>query len=305
MIYTVTFNPALDYVMRMPSFLPGETNRAQEEELQVGGKGINVSYILGELGQESVALGFLAGDVGELLRQRVEKMGVKTDFVTLPTGETRINVKVKGQVETELNGRGPDIPLQSLEVLLTKLDALKEGDTLVLSGSVPVSLSSHTYEDILKRLDRRGVRCVVDATGDLLLNALPYHPFLVKPNHQELGEMVGRELAPDDIPALSAAARELRERGAENVMVSLGKHGALLAAADGEIYVQKTPTGALKNSVGAGDSTVAGFLTAWDKGYAEALRLAVAAGSATAFSLGLATKEEIEAAYRQLTESEK
>lgn len=300
MIYTVTFNPALDYVMRMPSFLPGETNRAQGEELQVGGKGINVSYILGELGQESVALGFLAGDVGELLRQRVEKMGVKTDFVTLPAGETRINVKVKGQVETELNGRGPDIPPQSLEALLTKLDALKEGDTLVLSGSVPVSLSGHTYEDILKRLDRRGVRCVVDATGELLLNALPYHPFLVKPNHQELGETVGRELAPDDIPALSAAARELRERGAENVMVSLGKHGALLAAADGEIYVQKAPTGALKNSVGAGDSTVAGFLTAWDKGYAEALRLAVAAGSATAFSLGLATKEEIEAAYRQL-----
>lgn len=300
MIYTVTFNPALDYVMRMPSFLPGETNRAQGEELQVGGKGINVSYILGQLGQESVALGFLAGDVGELLRRRVEKMGVKTDFVTLPSGETRINVKVKGQVETELNGRGPDIPPQSLKALLSKLDALKEGDTLVLSGSVPVSLSSHTYEDILKRLDRRGVRCVVDATGALLLNALPFHPFLVKPNHQELGEMVGRDLSPDDLPALSAAARELRERGAENVMVSLGSHGALLAAADGKVYTQKTPTGTLKNSVGAGDSTVAGFLTAWDKGYEEALRLAVAAGSATAFSLGLATKAEIEAAYRQL-----
>lgn len=302
MIYTVTFNPALDYVMRMPSFLPGETNRAQEEELQVGGKGINVSYILGQLGQESVALGFLAGDVGELLHQRVEKMGVKSDFVTLPAGQTRINVKVKGQVETELNGRGPHIPDRSLEALYAKLDALKEGDTLVLSGSVPVSLSSHTYEDILKRLSTRGIRCVVDATGELLLNALPYRPFLVKPNHQELGEMVGRELSPGDIPALSAAARELRERGAENVMVSLGSHGALLVAADGEIYVQKTPTGILKNSVGAGDSTVAGFLTACDRGYADALRLAVAAGSATAFSLGLATKEEIQAAYRQLVE---
>lgn len=300
MIYTVTFNPALDYVMRMPSFLPGETNRAQEEELQVGGKGINVSYILGELGQESVALGFLAGDVGELLWQRVEKMGVKTDFVTLPAGETRINVKVKGQAETELNGRGPDIPPQSLEALLSKLDALKEGDTLVLSGSVPVSLSGHTYEDILKRLDRRDVRCVVDATGELLLNALPYHPFLVKPNHRELGELVGRELAADDIPSLSAAARELWERGAENVMVSLGAYGALLAAADGKIYTQKAPTGTLRNSVGAGDSTVAGFLTAYERGYIDALRLAVAAGSATAFSLGLATKAEIEATYRQL-----
>lgn len=300
MIYTVTFNPALDYVMRLPSLLPGRTNRADGEELQVGGKGVNVSYILGQLGRESVALGFLAGDTGELLRRRVEEMGVKTDFVTLPTGQTRINVKVKGQEETELNGRGPDIPPQSVEELFTKLDALKAGNALVLSGSVPVSLSPHTYEDILKRMAEKTVRCVVDATGELLLRALPHRPFLVKPNHQELGEMVGRELAPDDIPALSAAARELRERGAENVMVSLGKHGALLAAADGEIYVQKTPTGALKNSVGAGDSTVAGFLTACGRGYAEALRLAVAAGSATAFSLGLATKEEIDGAYRQL-----
>lgn len=301
MIYTVTFNPALDYVMRLPSFLPGETNRAFGEELQVGGKGINVSYILGQLGQESVALGFLAGDTGELLRQRVERMGVKTDFVTLPAGETRINVKVKGQVETELNGRGPDIPAPSLEALFNKLDALKAGDTLVLSGSVPVSLSPHTYEDILKRLSGRGVRCVVDATGELLLNSLPFHPFLVKPNHQELGEMVGRELDPGDLPALTQAARELQGRGAENVMVSLGSHGALLAAADGEVYVQRTPVGTLKNSVGAGDSTVAGFLTACDRGYADALRLAVAAGSATAFSLGLATKEEIDAAYRQIS----
>lgn len=300
MIYTVTFNPALDYVMRMPSFLPGETNRAQEEELQVGGKGVNVSYILGQLGQESVALGFLAGDTGDLLRARVEKMGVKTDFVFLPAGQTRINVKVKGQVETELNGRGPDIPSSSLETLLSKLDALKAGDTLVLSGSIPVSLSLHTYEDILKRMAGRSVRCVVDATGDLLVNSLPHHPFLVKPNHQELGEFTGQELAPDDIPTLTEAAQQLRRRGAQNVMVSLGAHGALLAAEDGKVYRQGTPKGQLKNSVGAGDSTVAGFLTAWDKGYEEALRLAVAAGSATAFSLGLATREEIEACYRQL-----
>ena len=301
MIYTVTFNPALDYVMRMPSFLPGETNRAQEEELQVGGKGINVSFILAQLGRESVALGFLAGDTGELLRRRVEELGIQTDFVFLPAGQTRINVKVKGQVETELNGRGPDIPDSSLEALYARLDALTEGDTLVLSGSVPVSLSPHTYEDILKRLSGQGVRCVVDAAGELLLNSLPLHPFLVKPNHQELGELTGRELDPDDLPALTEAAQTLRRQGAENVMVSLGKHGALLAAADGEVYIQRTPTGTLKNSVGAGDSALAGFLTACDRGYAEALRLAVAAGSATAFSLGLATKEEINGAYRQLT----
>lgn len=300
MIYTVTFNPALDYVMRLPVLLPGETNRAEAEELQIGGKGINVSFILGQLGRESVALGFLAGDTGELLRRRVEDMGVKTDFIFLPAGHTRINVKVKGQAETELNGRGPDIPALSLEALFAKLDALKEGDTLVLSGSVPVSLSPHTYEDILKRLSGRGIRRVVDAAGDLLLNSLPCQPFLIKPNHRELGELTGRDLDPGDLPALTEAARELRQRGAENVLVSLGKHGALLAAADGEVYVQRTPAGTLKNSVGAGDSAVAGFLTAYDRGYAEALRLAVAAGSATAFSLGLATKEEIHGAYRQL-----
>lgn len=300
MIYTVTFNPALDYVMHMPSFLPGETNRAQAEELQVGGKGINVSYVLDQLGQESVALGFLAGGVGELLRQRVEHMGVRTDFISLPTGETRINVKVKGQEETELNGRGPDIPAQSLEALFARLDALKMGDTLVLSGSVPASLSSHTYEDILKRLSSRGVRCVVDAAGELLRNTLPCRPFLVKPNHQELEELVGQDLASDDISALTQAAQELRRQGAENVMVSLGAYGALLAAADGKSYTQRAPTGTLRNSVGAGDSTVAGFLTAYDRGYPDALRLAVAAGSATAFSLGLATKAEIKAAYRQL-----
>lgn len=300
MIYTVTFNPALDYVMQVPSLLPGGTNRALGEELQAGGKGINVSFVLAQLRQDSIALGFLAGDTGELLRSRVEKMGVKTDFVTLPAGQTRINVKVKGQVETELNGRGPDIPPQSLDALFTRLDALKKGDTLVLSGSVPVSLSAHTYEDILKRTANKGIRCVVDAAGELLQNALPCRPFLIKPNLRELEELVGKELAANDIPALTQAVQELRERGAENVMVSLGAHGALLAAADGKIYTQKAPAGTLKNSVGAGDSTVAGFLTAYEKGYTHALRLAVAAGSATAFSLGLATKAEIEAAYRQL-----
>ena len=260
-----------------------------------------MSIVLAQLGMENTALGFLAGDTGELLRARIEKVGVKTDFVFLPAGYTRINVKIKGQVETELNGRGPDIPPSAVEELWAKLDRLKEGDTLILSGSIPFSLSPHTYEDILKRLSGRGIRFVVDATGDLLAYSLPYRPFLVKPNHQELGELVGRELAPDDLPALTEAAQELRQQGTQNVMVSLGKHGALLAAQDGKAYVQKAPAGQLKNSVGAGDSTVAGFLTAWEKGCEEALRLAVAAGSATAFSLGLATREEIEAAYRQLS----
>lgn len=301
MIYTVTFNPALDYVMQVSSFLPGETNRAEGEELQVGGKGINVSIVLARLGMENTALGFLAGDTGELLRTRLERLGVTTDFVFLPAGYTRINVKLKGQVETELNGRGPDIPQSAVEELWEKLDRLKEGDTLILSGSIPSPLSPHTYADILKRLGSKGIRFVVDAAGDLLAHSLPCHPFLVKPNHRELGELTGRELSPDDLPALTEAAQELRRQGAQNVMVSLGKHGAILAAQDGNVYVQKTPVGQLTNSVGAGDSMVAGFLTAWDKGYEEALRLAVAAGSATAFSLGLAAKEEIEAAYGQIS----
>lgn len=301
MIYTVTFNPALDYVMQVSSFLPGETNRAEGEELQVGGKGINVSIVLARLGMENTALGFLAGDTGELLRTRLERLGVTTDFVFLPAGYTRINVKLKGQVETELNGRGPDIPQSAVEELWEKLDRLREGDTLILSGSIPSPLSPHTYEDILKRLGGKGIRFVVDAAGDLLAHSLPCRPFLVKPNHRELGELTGRELSPDDLPALTEAAQELRRLGAQNVMVSLGKHGAVLAAQDGKVYTQKAPVGQLTNSVGAGDSMVAGFLTAWDKGYEEALRLAVAAGSATAFSLGLAAKEEIEAAYGQIS----
>ncbi|MCI9263385.1 MAG: 1-phosphofructokinase [Oscillospiraceae bacterium] len=300
MIYTVTCNPALDYVMRVPSFLPGETNRAETAELQAGGKGINVSYILTQLGRESVALGFLAGDTGELLLRRIREMGVRSDFLFLPAGQTRINVKVKSRLETELNGRGPEIPSASLTALLEKLDRLDEGDTLVLSGSVPPSLPPSVYGDILNRLAGKGVRSVVDAAGDLLALSLPFRPFLVKPNHRELGDLLGRFLAPDDIPALTLGARELQRRGAENVLVSLGEHGALLAAADGEIYLQKAPAGSPQNSVGAGDSAVAGFLAACDQGYAQGLRLAVAAGSATAFSPGLARREEILSVSRQM-----
>ncbi len=299
MIYTVTCNPALDYVMRVPSFLPGETNRAETAELQAGGKGINVSYILTQLGRESVALGFLAGDTGELLLRRIREMGVRSDFLFLPAGQTRINVKVKSRLETELNGQGPEIPNASLTALLEKLDRLDEGDTLVLSGSVPPSLPPSVYGDILNHLAGKGVRSVVDATGDLLALSLPFRPFLVKPNHRELGDLLGRFLAPDDIPALTLGARELQRRGAENVLVSLGEHGALLAA-DGEIYLQKAPAGSPQNSVGAGDSAVAGFLAACDQGYAQGLRLAVAAGSATAFSPGLARREEILSVYRQM-----
>lgn len=304
MIYTVTFNPALDYLMRIQSFVPGKTNRADAEELQVGGKGINVSLVLRQLGVESVALGFLAGYTGELLRQWVETLGVRTSFVTLPAGMTRINVKLKNGVETEINGRGPDIPPAALEALFAKLDGLTEGDTLVLAGSIPATLPPDVYERALARLEGRGVRYVVDATGPLLENVLPFRPFLIKPNHHELGELAGKELDPGDTAALVSAAQALQKKGARNVLVSLAGDGALLVAEDGQVFAQAAARGTLRNSVGAGDSMVAGFLAGYERGgYAEALRLGTAAGGATAFSPRLATKEEIETVYRQITET--
>lgn len=304
MIYTVTFNPALDYLMRIESFLPGKTNRAEKEELQVGGKGINVSLVLRQLGVESVALGFLAGYTGALLRQWLEDSGVRADFVTLPAGMTRINVKLKNGVETEINGRGPDIHNAALDALFGKLDALREGDTLVLAGSIPASLPADVYERALSRLEGKGVRYVVDATGKLLENVLPFHPFLVKPNHHELGELVGKELDPGDAAALVSAAQALQKKGARNVLVSLAGDGALLVCEDGQVFTQAAARGTLQNSVGAGDSMVAGFLAGYARGgYAEALRLGTAAGGATAFSPRLATKKEIDAVYQQITET--
>jgi len=301
MICTVTFNPALDYVIRVPGFVPGRTSRSVGEELQVGGKGINVSFILGQLGMESTALGFLAGDTGELLRARVEAMGVKADFITLPAGFTRINVKLKSGEETELNGKGPDIPPEALEALCRKLDALGAGDTLVLSGSIPSSLPADVYERILSRLSGRDVRFVVDATGELLERVLPFHPFLIKPNHFELGELTGRELDPADHAALAQAAKVLQDKGARNVLVSLAGDGALLRSEDGQVLYRTAAKGKVLNSSGAGDSMVAGFLAGYERGgYAEALKWGTAAGGATAFSQGLAAKAEIEAVYQTL-----
>lgn len=301
MIYTVTFNPALDYVLRVGSFLPGQTNRAEEEELQVGGKGVNVSLILRQLGVESVALGFLAGYTGSILRQWLEDSGVRADFVTLPAGMTRINVKLKSGVETEINGRGPDIHAAALDALFHKLDALRPGDTLVLAGSIPASLPPDIYERVLARLEGREIRFVVDATGKLLENVLPFHPFLIKPNHHELGELVGKTLDPHDPQALVEAAQTLQKKGAGNVLVSLAGDGAVLITQEGRLLTQAAAQGTLKNSVGSGDSMVAGFLAGYDRGgYEEALRLGTAAGGATAFSPRLATREEIDNVYQQI-----
>ena len=296
MIYTVTFNPAIDYVVRLDKALEvGEVNRAAGEDCVLGGKGINVSGVLHELGCESVALGFVAGETGAWLERGLAAQGLRTDFIHLDHGMTRINVKIKAGEETELNGAGPAIPASALHALEEKLDALTESDVLILAGSIPSSMPQDTYERLLARLDGKGVRCVVDATRALLANVLPYHPFLIKPNNHELGELVGRVLTGDE--EITAAARALQTQGARNVLVSMAGDGALLVDETGAVHRIGCPKGRVVNSVGAGDSMVAGFVAGYLQTgrYDDALRLGTACGSATAFSLGLAQKSEIDA----------
>lgn len=301
MIYTVTFNPAIDYVVRLDAPLQvGEVNRAAGEDCVLGGKGINVSGVLRELGCESVALGFVAGETGAWLERGLAAQGLRTDFIHLAKGMTRINVKIKSGTETELNGAGPDIPDSAMEQLNAQIDALQKDDVLILAGSIPKSLPQDTYERLLARLDGKGVQAVVDATQNLLVNVLPYHPFLIKPNNHELGEIVGRELHSDE--EIIAAARTLQEEGARNVLVSMAGDGALLVDEHGEVHRIGCPKGRVVNSVGAGDSMVAGFVAGYlqSGSYEQALKLGTACGSATAFSLGLAKREEIEQLYATL-----
>ena len=302
MIYTVTFNPALDYVVHMSQDLAiGMTNRSDAEEIYFGGKGINVSNVLRELDLPTTALGFIAGFTGKALDEGVAASGIKTDFIKLPEGNTRINVKIKAADETEINGQGPKIPDECQKALFAKLDELKEGDTLVLAGSIPSSLPSDVYERILERLDGKGIRFVVDAIKDLLLNVLKYHPFLIKPNKQELGEMFGVEITSDDDTVLYA--KKLQEKGARNVLISMAGDGSLLVTEDGQILRQGVCKGKVKNSVGAGDSMVAGFIAGYEKSggdYKVALNLGTACGGATAFSDGLARKDLIDELYKTL-----
>lgn len=294
MIYTVTFNPALDYVVRMDELALGQVNRTVSEDVQLGGKGINVSWVLRELGHENVALGFVAGFTGKAIEDGLAAKGVATDFIHLPAGLTRINVKLKAGEETEINGKGPDISAEALEELYHKLDALSEGDVLVLAGSIPASLPSDVYESILARLEGKKVLCAVDATRDLLVNVLKYRPFVIKPNNHELGEIFGRTLTTDE--EIRECAAKLQEQGARNVLVSMAGDGAMLLDENGVCHRLAAHKGKVKNSVGAGDSMVAGFLAGYlDSGdYEQALRVGSAAGSATAFSDVLATRPEIE-----------
>ena len=299
MIYTVTFNPAIDYVVRTGEMKVGVVNRTESEEIYFGGKGLNVSIILNELGIKSEALGFVAGFTGEAIENGMAKDGIKTDFVHLNNGFSRINVKIQSSFETEINGQGPEISEENIEELFKKLNKIQDGDTIVLAGSIPASLPSDIYERILEYLKNKKIRAIVDATGDLLMNVLKYKPFLIKPNNFELEEIFGVELkTAEDV---SEYALKLKEMGAVNVLVSMAGDGVILADENGKIHACGVCSGTVKNSVGAGDSMVAGFIAGCEKkGYEYALKLGTAAGGATAFSDGLAKKDLIYSLLEQL-----
>lgn len=299
MVYTVTFNPAIDYVVHTGEMKLGATNRSAREEMYFGGKGINVSAVLRELGINSIALGFTAGFTGEAIENGLRDMGIATDFVRLEKGNSRINVKIKSAEETELNGQGPDIDSNAVERLFEKLERLSDGDTLILAGSIPSCLPTDIYERILERLSDREIRAAVDATGELLLNTLRYKPFLVKPNSDELAEMFRTKLESD--ADIERCARKLQELGAVNVLVSMAGDGAMLIDEFGRTHRCGACKGTVRNSVGAGDSMVAGFTAGClDGDYDYALKLGTAAGGATAFSDGLATRDMIEQLMKTL-----
>ena len=294
MIFTVTFNPSLDYIVRVDEMRLGTINRTNYEQLLPGGKGINVSIVLCNLGHPSRALGFSAGVTGVALEKLLADAGVDADLVHVKEGFTRINAKVKAIEETELNGQGPRIAPEDVDALFSKLDVLGQDDTLVISGSVPNTLPSDMYEQVMERLAGRGVRIVVDAERDLLTRVLPYRPFLVKPNNHELGDIFGVTLKTRD--EVVPYARRMQEMGAQNVLVSMAGEGGVLVAADGQVYQSPAAKGTVVNSVGAGDSCVAGFLAGLMEtgSYQTAFRMGLAAGSASAFSDHLATRPEVE-----------
>ena len=293
MIYTVTLNPSLDYVVDVDDFELGRTNRAVSERLYAGGKGINVSFVLKNLGFESTALGFSAGFTGEEIKKQIQERGITENLITVLNGQSRINIKLRGQQETEIIGMGPDIEKEHIQQLLKKLSVLSPGDYLILAGSVPMKINDTIYYDILKTLDKKGIKAVVDTTGDLLLNVLKYHPFLIKPNIHELSELFSTEIKTKE--EVVQYGLKLQEMGAQNVIVSMAGDGAVFICENGEIYKSEAPKGVVKNSVGAGDSMVAGFLAGFceTKDFAKAFKMGVCTGSASAFSEDLATKEQV------------
>ena len=293
MIYTVTLNPSLDYVVDVDDFELGRTNRAVSERLYAGGKGINVSFVLKNLGFESTALGFSAGFTGEEIKKQIQERGITENLITVLNGQSRINIKLRGQQETEINGMGPDIEKEHIQQLLKKLSVLSTGDYLILAGSVPMKINDTIYYDILKTLDKKGIKAAVDTTPDILLNVLKYHPFLIKPNIHELSELFSTEIKTKE--EVVQYGLKLQDMGAQNVIVSMAGDGAVFICENGEIYKSEAPKGVVKNSVGAGDSMVAGFLAGFceTKDFAKAFKMGVCTGSASAFSEDLATKEQV------------
>ena len=293
MIYTVTFNPSLDYIVSVKDFRPGMTNRTSSELMLAGGKGINVSIVLGNLGIKSTALGFIAGFTGDEIVRRLHNGGINSEFIKINDGISRINIKLKSIDGTEINGQGPHIDSSHIEQLMNRLRRLESGDVLVLAGSIPAGISDNIYKDIMDMLKDKGVQIVVDATSRMLTNLLEYKPFFIKPNQHEIGDIFNVTLNTQE--EVIPYALKLKKMGAVNVCVSMGGKGAILVADDGNVYKAKAPDGILKNSVGAGDSLVAGFLSGWieKKDYEYAFRKGVATGSASAFSERLATVGEI------------
>ena len=300
MIYTVTLNPSIDYVINLKSLNIGQINRVNSENVYPGGKGINVSRVLKTLGYDNVATGFISGFTGDFIINSLCELDVKSDFIKLNNGFTRINVKIKSNEETEINGGGPHISDEKLKELFDKLSYLKEDDILILAGSIPSTLSEDLYEKIIKHVENNKVKVVVDATKNLLLNVLKYNPFLIKPNNHELEEIFNVKL--DNLNDITTYAKKLQEMGARNVLVSMGKDGALLITENGQVLISNAPNGRVKNSVGAGDSMVAGFICGYlnSNSYEEALKLGSASGSATAFSSDLAKKELIHELIKEI-----
>lgn len=300
MIYTITFNPALDYISKVENFEKGKINRTQTEKILPGGKGLNVSTVLKNLGIESTTLGFIAGFTGEELQRRIEEKGIKTDFIKVKNGITRINVKISSNEETALNGNGPEITNDDIQELLEKVEKIKKEDIVILAGNVPKGINNNIYEIICVILERNGVTFIVDATQELLINVLKYKPFLIKPNKEELEETFKIKMQTKE--DIITYAKKLQLMGAQNVLISLGGEGAILVTTEDKVYFSKAPKGTVLNTVGAGDSMVAGFIAGYlqNESYEQAFKMGIATGSASAFSMDLATKEEVEMLLKEI-----
>ena len=293
MIYTVTFNPSIDYIVSVNAFTLGMVNRTNSEMILPGGKGINVSIVLKNLGFKSTVLGFIGGFIGDEIERKVMETGCDADFIRIRKGTSRINLKMNSNQETELNGQGPVIEQIELERLYEKLECLKYDDILVLAGSIPRTMPKDAYELILSKLSNKNIKTIVDAAGDLLVNVLKYRPFLIKPNIHELSEIFDVNIRSKE--EIIEYGKKLQGMGARNVLISMAGDGAILVSEDGEIYQSQAPRGMVINSVGAGDSMVAGFIAGYlvHNTYIDAFKMGIAAGSASAFSIELATKEEV------------